>query len=130
MTQRYRILIVDDDTDYVTSLAAYLEANGFTVETAADGQEGLQMATRHRPALVIMDVMMADRTEGLFAVNELRRVPGLERTPIIVASALYAAEPTFTVPPDEEWLAGATFMPKPVDLSALLEQIRTLLDTG
>ena len=88
------------------------------------------MAARHRPALVIMDVMMADRTEGLFAVNELRRVPGLERTPIIVASALYAAEPTFTVPPDAEWLADATFMPKPVDLSTLLEQIRTLLDTG
>lgn len=130
MTQRYRILIVDDDTDYVASLAAYLEANGFTVDTAADGQEGLRMAARHRPALVIMDVMMADRTEGLFAVNELRRVRGMEQTPVIVASALYTAEPKFTVPPDAEWLAGATFMPKPVDLSALLERINTLLDTG
>ncbi len=129
MTHGYRILIVDDDADYVAALAAYLEANGFTVVTAADGQEGLRMAARHRPALVIMDVMMADRTEGLFAVHELRRVPGIERTPIIVASALYTAEPGFTVPPDAEWLAGATFLPKPVDLSALLERIRTLLDT-
>jgi DNA-binding response OmpR family regulator len=130
MTHRYRILIVDDDADYVASLATYLEANGYTVETAADGQAGIRMAARHRPALVIMDVMMADRTEGLFAVNALRRVPGMERTPVIVASALYAAEPGFTVPPDAEWLAGATFMPKPVDLSTLLERITTLLDAG
>lgn len=129
MNHGYRILIVDDDADCVASVAAYLEANGFTVVTAADGQEGLRMAARHRPALVIMDVMMGDRTEGLFAVNELRRVPGLERTPVIVASALYTAEPEFKVPPDAEWLAGATFMAKPVDLSVLLDRINTLLDT-
>jgi len=130
MTHGYRILIVDDDADFIAAVGAYLEANGFTIVTAADGQEGVRMAAQHRPALVIMDVMMADRTEGLFAVNELRRVPGLERTPIIVASALYTAEPGFTVAPDAEWLAGATFLPKPVDLSALLERINTLLDAG
>ncbi|MDH3290173.1 MAG: response regulator [Gemmatimonadota bacterium] len=130
MTRGYRILIVDDDADYVAAVGAYLEANGFTVVTAANGQEGLRMAARHRPALIIMDVMMGDRTEGLFAVNELRRLPGLERTPIIVASALYTTEPEFTVPPEAEWLAGATFLGKPVDLSVLLERINTLLDMG
>jgi DNA-binding response OmpR family regulator len=127
MKQGYRILVVDDDADYVASVSAFLEANGYTVIAARDGAEGLRLAARHHPALVILDVMMAERTEGLFAVNELRRVPEMAETPVIVASALYTAQPEFTVPPEEEWLAGATFLPKPVDLSDLLERIDGLL---
>jgi len=127
MKHSYRILVVDDDADYVASVSAFLEANGYTVTAARDGAEGLQLAARQHPALVIMDVMMGERTEGLFAVNALRRVEGMEQTPVIVVSALYTDQPGFTVPPEEEWLAGAVFLPKPVDLSDLLERIEGLL---
>src|SRR3974390_3452365 len=119
-----KILIVDDDADLIESVSCFLEANHFTVIKARDGHEGLKLAKMEHPDLILMDIMMDERTEGLFTVQELRRVADLKDTPIFVLSALYAKVPDFEIRPDRGWLAHDEFLSKPVKMAERLEKIR------
>lgn len=119
-----RILIVDDDRDFVEAVSCFLEANHFTVLKAHDGAEGVKLAKMERPDLVLMDIMMDERTEGFFTIQEMRRAAELKGIPIFVLSALYTKLPEFETAPDSAWLAHDEFLSKPVDLAQLLEKIR------
>jgi DNA-binding response OmpR family regulator len=121
------ILIVDDDHDFSESLAAFLGAHGFRVLQAYDGGEGLKAARLERPDLILMDVMMNERTEGFFTVQEMRHDPALDRVPIFIVSALYTAVPNFRIEPDRGWLAHDAFFGKPAQLDRLLEAIEARL---
>jgi DNA-binding response OmpR family regulator len=124
------ILIVDDDIDFVEAVSALLEANGFTVLKAYDGREGLRLAKMARPDLIIMDIVMSERTEGFFAVQEIRRATKLREVPIFVVSCLYSGVEKFKISPDSEWVAHDEFFSKPVDALQLLERIRRRLGEG
>ena len=119
-----RILIVDDDRDFVEAIASFLEANGFTVLRAHNGRDGVKLARMERPDLILMDIMMDERTEGFFTIQEMRRQEDLKGVPIFVLSALYAQMPDFGSPPDSAWLAHDEFLSKPVDMVQLVEKIR------
>lgn len=121
------ILIVDDDADFAEAIASYLRANGFQVLEARDGAEGLRLAKMRHPDLVIMDVVMSERTEGFFTVQEMRRTAALKDVPIFVVSSLYSQHPDFGIAPDKGWLAHDAFFSKPVNMPAFLEQIRLRL---
>jgi two-component system alkaline phosphatase synthesis response regulator PhoP len=123
-----KILIVDDDADVVESVASFLEANGYQVLKAHNGREGLKQAKLERPDLIIMDIMMNERTEGFFTVQAIRHTPGLESVPIFVLSSLYEQIPAFRIPPDSGWLAHDQFFPKPANMPELLEKIRQFLN--
>jgi len=127
MTDGARILIIDDDQDFVQALDALLGQRGYEVLHARDGHEGVLRAQREHPDLILVDVMMGERTEGFFVVQELRRVPALTGVPIFVVSAVYDAAPEFDVPPHEGWLAHDAFYRKPIDPHALLTGIRSAL---
>jgi CheY-like chemotaxis protein len=116
------ILIVDDDTDFAEALASFLEANGYRVLRATSGAAGVAAAREQRPDLILMDVMMEERTEGFFRVQELRRTRELADTPIFVISSIYAVE-QFMVEPQRSWLGHDEFFSKPVDVPMLLRQI-------
>jgi DNA-binding response OmpR family regulator len=118
------ILIVDDDADFVRSLSAFLDAQGYRSIKAHNGRDGLRLAKQERPDVIIMDIMMNERTEGLFAVQEIRRAAGLGEVPIFVVSALYSKLNGVGIPPEGEWLAHDEFFPKPIDMSRLLRKIR------
>ena len=129
MGNQKRILIVDDDRDFVDAVAALLEANGFIVSKAHDGGEGIRLAKMERPDLILMDIMMNDRTEGFFTVHEMRRDPALDGVPIFVLSSLGAELPDFKIPSSGGWLAHDMFLAKPVDPVQLLEKIRQYVGT-
>jgi len=59
-----KILIVDDDRDYVSAIRSLLESAGYRVRTASNGREGVQLARVFQPDLILLDVMMTERTEG------------------------------------------------------------------
>jgi two-component system alkaline phosphatase synthesis response regulator PhoP len=122
-----KILMVDDDADFVEAVSSFLEANGYQVLRAQDGREGLKLAQMEHPDLVLMDIMMKERTEGFFAVQQLRRTPGLEEVPIFVLTSLYEQVPDFRIAPEASWLAHDEFFPKPVDLETLLGRVRRCL---
>jgi CheY-like chemotaxis protein len=111
----------------VAAVSFFLEANDFRVLRANDGKEGLKLAKMERPDLILMDILMSERTEGLFTVQEIRRTPELKTVPIFVLSSLYSQVPDFRIPPDSGWLAQDEFLPKPVGMPQLLEKIRRRL---
>jgi len=119
-----KILIVDDDSDFVEAVSFFLETHDFKVLKAHDGAEGLRLAKMERPDLILMDIMMNERTEGFFTVQEMRRSPELKSVPIFVLTALYSKVADFRISPDSAWLAHDEFFSKPVDMPRLVEKIR------
>jgi CheY-like chemotaxis protein len=126
MSELKTVLIIDDDSDYVRASQALLESSGYKVRSAANGREGLQLAKTLQPDLILLDVMMSERTEGFFVLQEMRRVPALSNTPVIVVSSIYSDEPSFRVDPEAGWLPANLFLAKPVDPARLLAEAKRL----
>ncbi len=122
---RKKILIIDDDEDFVEAISSFLEAKRYRVLKAHDSRQGLTLAKLERPDLILMDIVMSERTEGFFAIQEIRRTPELSSTPVFVLSSLYSHIADFRIPPESGWLAHNEFFPKPVDTDRLLERIRS-----
>lgn len=127
MTTSRSVLIIDDDADFRRAVGGLLTASGFAVITASNGREGLDLAKTASPDLILLDVMMDERTEGFFTLQQIRRVPALRETPVIVVSSIYTDQPSFRVDPEAGWLPASLFLPKPVDPVRLLEEAARLL---
>ena len=69
-----RILLVDDDGEIIEAMRYALESKGFQIFIARDGNQGLAMAEREDPDLVILDMMMPKRS-GFLVLEKLRRTP-------------------------------------------------------
>jgi two-component system, OmpR family, alkaline phosphatase synthesis response regulator PhoP len=130
MSKSKTVLIIDDDRDFVSAIEALLQASGYQVRSAFNGREGLQLAKTLRPDLILLDVMMTERTEGFFMLQEARRIPELSRTPVIVISSIYADQPIFRVSPEAGWLPANLFLPKPVDPARLLAEVGRLIEAA
>jgi CheY-like chemotaxis protein len=83
----HRILVVDDEADVRTFLAAVLKKAGYEVLLAADGREAFEIAERERPALVILDLQMPNQSGTDFYRRVLKHRE-LQEIPIIVVSGL------------------------------------------
>lgn len=129
MNKAKTILIVDDDIDFLESLSVFLQANGFNTLKAKDGVEGLKLARMELPDLVIMDIVMNERTEGFFTIQEMRRDSRLKDVPIFVLSSLYTSDRAFKIQPEAGWLAHDEFISKPPDMAGLLAKIGEHLGT-
>jgi two-component system phosphate regulon response regulator PhoB len=82
-----KVLVVDDELDMRTFITTLLETNGYKPISAVDGREGLEIARRSRPALIILDVMMP-KESGINMYRELKQDPTLKAIPVIMLSAL------------------------------------------
>lgn len=122
------ILIIDDDPDFSTAVAHLLEQTGFQVRTAGGGREGYDMACALVPDVILLDVMMAERTEGFFILQRIRDTRALEEVPVIVVSSIYSEVPFFRIDPSAGWLPATLFLPKPVDPGRLLAEVAHLLE--
>lgn len=83
---REAILVVEDDEDILELLTFNLEAAGYEVLTASDGQDGLVTARRRKPQLVLLDLMLP-RMDGLEVCRELKRDPETSGIPVIMLTA-------------------------------------------
>jgi len=120
------VLIIDDDPDYVVAVSALLTSAGYEVHSAPDGTAGLREARALVPDLVLLDVMMTERTEGLTTLQQIRAVPELATTRVAVISSLYAELPILQVSPDAGGVAADLCLPKPVDPARLLAEAARL----
>ena len=80
------ILIIDNDEALVDVQSFYYSEHGYTVYTALDGDEGVELAVRHRPAAIVCDVIMG-KMHGFEVLQALRRRPELARTVVVMTSA-------------------------------------------
>ena len=118
-----KILLIEDDESLRENLAEALEFEGFEVQVATGGREGLELVRRITPDLIVCDVLMPGIT-GLNVVQEIRAMPGaIAKTPIILFSALAHRKDI------QVGLAvGATlYLTKPCSLSELIGKMRSLL---
>ena len=83
-----KILLIDDDSDFVNANKLLLEKNGFEVVTAFDGEEGLKKAEVENPDLIVLDVMMKTGTEGFHVAKQIREIESLKETPVIMLSGI------------------------------------------
>jgi two-component system phosphate regulon response regulator PhoB len=110
---------------YVTTL---LETNGFTPLSAEDGEEGLALAHKEKPSLIILDIMMP-KMSGIKMIQELKKDPALRELPVIILSAI--SEKTFTHTYQRMGRQGnetvykpAAYIEKPPESEDLLEAIQ------
>ena len=127
MNERRTILIIDDDPDFTASTRHLLESAGYEVRTAPDGRKGYDLARTLSPDLILLDVMMTERTEGFFTLERIRQTDAIKQTPVIIISSIYTEHPRFTVDPDAGWLPADLFLAKPVDPARLVAEAARLI---
>jgi CheY-like chemotaxis protein len=113
------ILLVDDDPDFLEQNRMLLEANGYAVRTAASGRECLDEVEDCRPDLIILDMVMGERTEGFDVSRELRNSEYTKGIPLVMITSVNDTIP-FRVEPDRTWLPVDALIEKPVDPALLL----------
>jgi two-component system phosphate regulon response regulator PhoB len=86
LTMADRILVVDDEPDITALVAYHLAKHGYRVSTASNGNEALELVSRDRPDLVVLDLMLPGRS-GLEVLEELQRRPDTQRTGVILLTA-------------------------------------------
>lgn len=114
------VLVVEDHEDTRMLLKMMLEMRGYRVAEAGDGEEGVRVARREHPSVVIMDATLP-RLDGLAATRRMRSDPALASVPVVFLSG--HAQPDFR---DKALDAGGTdFFVKPVpldDLASVIER--------
>ncbi len=137
MSERAKILVVDDDKDLVATLRLCLERKGYEVAAAYDAQEGLRRVEEFRPDLVLLDVMMPSATEGFHFVWKLRQTEGeyFRRVPVIMLTAIHEKTELRFYPDSRdgtyqagEFLPVQDFVDKPVDPERLLVRVAQALE--
>jgi CheY-like chemotaxis protein len=117
-----RILVVDDDPRLLHVVSMYLSIEGYDVDTAANGEEGLQRLEALRPDLVILDVMMPG-IDGLEACRRIKSNPETRHIPVVLFTALSRTDDV-----ESGRAAGANrFINKPFSLIGLGAVIRSFL---
>ena len=116
------ILVVDDDAKIVRLVRTYLERDGFAVVTAADGPAALDAIERHRPALVVLDLMLPE-LDGRAVIRAVRRDEEAAATPILIISARGS-----TVDRIAGFEDGADdYLPKPFSPAELVLRVKSIL---
>lgn len=127
MNDSKTVLIIDDDPDFLAAVGYLIQARGHVIRTARDGDEGFNLAREIQPDLILLDVMMRERTEGFFTLERIRATPSLEHTPVIVISSIYTEYPGFRVDPGAGWLPADLFLAKPVEPTRLIAEAERLM---
>lgn len=117
--RKRKILMVDDKWENRSVVVSLLESIGFEMAEATDGQEGLDKAAQFQPDLIITDLMMPSM-DGFEMIRQLRQLPLLKDTIVIVSSAS-----VFESDRHKSWEAGGDdFLPKPVQADDLLQKLQ------
>lgn len=117
-----RILIADDHEDNVELLRARLEASGYRVSVAMDGQQAVDSVLASPPDLVLLDIMMP-KMDGMEVARRIKSTPGLPFIPIILQTALDTTEAKV-----QGLGAGADdFITKPINFAELEARVNSLL---
>jgi CheY-like chemotaxis protein len=122
-----RILVVDDDPDFVEIMRTILESNDYQVVTASNGQQALSQVKAQRPDLMILDIMMSTVLDGLDVSEQLAKDPDAKFMPVIMVSSI-AGTPYAHVFPMEQQPHMDAWLSKPVDPKALLNKVAELLN--
>jgi len=127
-----KVLVVDDEMDMRIFITTLLETNGYKPLSAVDGEEGLVIARKEKPVLVILDVMMP-KESGINMYRQLRNDPELKEVPVIMLSALskktfFHSQKMLDNYREEQIPEPNAYIEKPAEPEELLAAIRKSLE--
>ena len=119
--ERPRVLLVDDDEEIVESMRTVLESKGFEILVARDGNQGLLMAEKENPDLVVLDMMMPKRS-GFLVLERLRRTRTVPIRVIMITANEGSRHKAYA-----EMLGVDDYIRKPFAMDRLLASVQRLL---
>lgn len=119
-----RVLLVDDDAEIIESMRTVLESKGYDVLVARDGNQGLALAEKENPDLVILDMMMPKRS-GFLVLETLRRSRSVPMRIIMITANEGSRHKAYA-----EMLGVDDYIRKPFAMDRLLDSVQRLLATA
>ena len=127
MEKKAKILLVDDDVDFVESTKITLESKPYEVIVAHEGDEGLQKAREENPDLILLDVIMPVK-DGFTAAEMLKKDPQLSKIPVIMLTAFSSKRGGSGIPVSRGFtLEAEEYIEKPVSPEELLAKVEKYL---
>jgi CheY-like chemotaxis protein len=120
------VFVVDDDPDFVEITRTILQANGYRVSTASNGDQALPAMRQDVPDLVLLDVMMSSVLDGVNLSHEMHADQALRQVPIIMISSI-AESPSAGMFPTDEYIPIDAWITKPVQPNDLLKKVAEFL---
>ncbi len=129
MNQAKKLLMIDDDPDFVEGIKAILDSAGYIVDVAYNPKSGLQALQEKTYDLLLLDIMMGRGAEGIMSARKLRKDPKLKEMPVLIITGireqmafLFPGEPVHP-----RFVAVDELVEKPVEPKLLLEKVSTLI---
>jgi signal transduction histidine kinase/CheY-like chemotaxis protein len=116
--EQRKVLVIDDDASIRDLMSRTLEREGYSVVTASSGEQGLELAARIRPAVIVLDVMLPS-LDGWSVLTRLKSNPELADIPVVMQSILDESNKGFM-------LGASEYLTKPIDRKRVLEVITRL----
>ncbi len=128
MENKTKVLLVDDDVDFIDLNKAVLENHGFEVITAFSGREGLDKVKFEKPDMIVLDLMMEKHDTGFSFAKTLKSDPRYKNIPILMLTAV-AGETgyDFSQEMDGYWMKTDDYASKPLLPDELVKRITGLL---
>lgn len=132
MSQRKRLLIIDDDPDFVEGIKTILETANYDVDVAYNPKDGFQALQTRSCDLLLLDIMMGRGAEGVMLARKMRKDPKLREIPVLIITGireqiafLFPGEPVHP-----HFVAVDELVEKPVEPEFLLEKVSALLQAA
>jgi two-component system alkaline phosphatase synthesis response regulator PhoP len=129
MSSRTRLLVIDDDPDFVEGIKSILVAADYDVDVAYNPKDGLQALQTGQYDLLLLDIMMGRGAEGIMIARKMRKDAKLREMPVLIITGI-REQMAFLFPGQAvhpHFMAVDELVEKPVEPSLLLEKVSTLL---
>ncbi len=132
MTQGKKILIIDDDPDFVEGILSILETAGYEVETAYNPKDGYEALESKHYDMLLLDIMMGRGAEGIMLARKMRKDPKLREMPVLIITGireqiayLFPGQPVHP-----QFVEVDELVEKPVEPQFLLDRVSALLQAA
>ena len=123
MDKKAKILLVDDDADFINSTRTVLETQPYQIIIASNGDEGLRKAREEKPDLILLDVIMPVK-DGFTAAEQLKEDPELSKIPTLMLTAFSTKGRETSIPVSRGMsLETEDYLEKPVSPQELLSRV-------
>jgi CheY-like chemotaxis protein len=128
MSTNKKVLIIDDDIDFCEATKLILESGGFEVSIAESGKSGIDIASKLKPDLAIVDMMMETWSEGFNVVSKLRAAAATKKIKLILLSAVDIQGPYSEAnEPSGDDAKPDLVLAKPIKANDLITYVRNLI---
>jgi CheY-like chemotaxis protein len=130
MDNQKKLIIIDDDPDYVAGIKSVLETADYSVDVAYNPKDGFKALQSNRYDLLLLDIMMGRGAEGVALARKIRKDPVLRELPVLIITGL-REQIAFLFPGQPvhpHFVETDELLEKPVEPKLLLEKVSSLLE--